>query len=399
VQSLHSRALAWHAAEGLIPEAIRHATAAGEHREAAELIAANWLTYVNRGEFETVEAWTGELPPELRNSDARLCLARAWMLLVLGRPEEVEPEVLAAERCELPGPMRDGSRSIESSSAMVRTSARLLLGDVGAASETAALAAELEPDPDAPWRPIVTNALGMTAYWSGATDAAVEAFEETVSAAELVGNHTAAIYALGYLAAIGCERAEYPQAEQRVDRALALAREHELGQHWVTVMVHYAAGACARAAGDADPARAAFERGLDVARRGGLRLDIVYGLLELTQLAARAGDLERARDLRARAERQLAACADPGILRGRVERVGRGGAAQPARARAAADDLSERELAVLRLMPSQLSLREIGDEMYVSFNTVKTHARNIYAKLRVGSRGDAVERARELHLL
>jgi LuxR family maltose regulon positive regulatory protein len=61
--------------------------------------------------------------------------------------------------------------------------------------------------------------------------------------------------------------------------------------------------------------------------------------------------------------------------------------------------LSERELAVLRLMPSQLSLREIGEELYVSFNTAKTHARNIYTKLRVGSRADAVERARELHLL
>jgi LuxR family maltose regulon positive regulatory protein len=61
--------------------------------------------------------------------------------------------------------------------------------------------------------------------------------------------------------------------------------------------------------------------------------------------------------------------------------------------------LSQRELAVLRLLPSQLSLREIGDEMYVSFNTVKTHARNIYAKLRVSSRADAVARARELQLL
>jgi LuxR family transcriptional regulator, maltose regulon positive regulatory protein len=56
-------------------------------------------------------------------------------------------------------------------------------------------------------------------------------------------------------------------------------------------------------------------------------------------------------------------------------------------------------MAVLRLMPTQLSPREIGNEMYVSFNTVKTYARNIYAKLRVGSREDAVACALELHLL
>ena len=46
------------------------------------------------------------------------------------------------------------------------------------------------------------------------------------------------------------------------------------------------------------------------------------------------------------------------------------------------DELSERELAVLRLLASRLSLREFGDELYVSLNTIKTHARDVYAKLR-----------------
>jgi ATP/maltotriose-dependent transcriptional regulator MalT len=83
----------------------------------------------------------------------------------------------------------------------------------------------------------------------------------------------------------------------------------------------------------------------------------------------------------------------------RFEHAKRVGAPRRSRGRPAADDLSEREMAVLRLMPTQLSLREIGNEMYVSFNTIKTHARNIYARLRVGSRDHAVARARELHLL
>ena len=103
---------------------------------------------------------------------------------------------------------------------MLRTSARLLVGDVGAASETAALAARLEPDIAAPWRPIVTNALGMTAYWSGVPEKAIESFRETVSAGEAVGNHTAAIYALGYLAAIAAERAGYAEAQHLVDGGL-----------------------------------------------------------------------------------------------------------------------------------------------------------------------------------
>jgi len=54
---------------------------------------------------------------------------------------------------------------------------------------------------------------------------------------------------------------------------------------------------------------------------------------------------------------------------------------------------------VLRLLPTRLSLREIASELYVSPNTVKTHVRHVYEKLRVSSRTQAVTRARELHLL
>jgi LuxR family maltose regulon positive regulatory protein len=60
--------------------------------------------------------------------------------------------------------------------------------------------------------------------------------------------------------------------------------------------------------------------------------------------------------------------------------------------------LSERELAVLTLLPSLLSAREIADELTVSVNTVKSHIRSIYAKLGVSARRDAIRRAHELDL-
>jgi LuxR family maltose regulon positive regulatory protein len=61
--------------------------------------------------------------------------------------------------------------------------------------------------------------------------------------------------------------------------------------------------------------------------------------------------------------------------------------------------LSERELAVLALLPSLLNAREIADEFTVSVNTVKSHIRSIYAKLGVSSRRDAVVHARDAGLL
>jgi LuxR family maltose regulon positive regulatory protein len=61
--------------------------------------------------------------------------------------------------------------------------------------------------------------------------------------------------------------------------------------------------------------------------------------------------------------------------------------------------LSESETRVLRYLPTNLSKREIADELYVSVNTVKTHIRNLYGKLGVSRRGEAVQRARALNLL
>ena len=54
--------------------------------------------------------------------------------------------------------------------------------------------------------------------------------------------------------------------------------------------------------------------------------------------------------------------------------------------------LSEREQAVLALLPSLLNAREIADEYTVSVNTIKSHIRSIYAKLGVSSRREAVAR-------
>jgi LuxR family maltose regulon positive regulatory protein len=64
-----------------------------------------------------------------------------------------------------------------------------------------------------------------------------------------------------------------------------------------------------------------------------------------------------------------------------------------------ADPLTEREVAVLRLLRGTLSLREIGRELHLSQNTIKTHARAIYRKLGVSTRPDAVEKGREAGLL
>lgn len=61
--------------------------------------------------------------------------------------------------------------------------------------------------------------------------------------------------------------------------------------------------------------------------------------------------------------------------------------------------LSKRELEVLELISSGLSNQGIADKLFVSINTVKTHSSNLFQKLEVSRRTQAIQRAKELRLI
>ena len=61
--------------------------------------------------------------------------------------------------------------------------------------------------------------------------------------------------------------------------------------------------------------------------------------------------------------------------------------------------LNKRELAILKLMAAGLSNRDIGDELFLSVNTIRWYASQIYSKMGVSGRGTAVARAHELSIL
>ncbi len=63
------------------------------------------------------------------------------------------------------------------------------------------------------------------------------------------------------------------------------------------------------------------------------------------------------------------------------------------------EPLSPRELEVLQLVAQGLSNREISERLFLALSTVKTHNRNIFGKLQVNRRTEAIVRARELGLL
>jgi ATP/maltotriose-dependent transcriptional regulator MalT len=97
----------------------------------------------------------------------------------------------------------------------------------------------------------------------------------------------------------------------------------------------------------------------------------------------------------------LRAAAKQGMARDYVRRLLAAGTATEDNSpikQALIDPLSERELDVLRLLGTELDGPAIARELMVSLNTMRTHTKNIYAKLAVTSRRAAVRRAAELGL-
>jgi LuxR family maltose regulon positive regulatory protein len=199
------------------------------------------------------------------------------------------------------------------------------------------------------------------------------------------------------MAAIQAGRGDLAEAGRLARAAASLAEQHDLGDHWATTLAHVVEGDALEQRGDVAQAGDTISRGVELSRRGVASLETAYALLSQAEVKHLLGDTEAARTSLHDARHAVERCADPGILPDMLTRAER-------RMRASRDrehdaELSDRELAVLKLLPSELSQREIGDALYVSLNTVKSHVKSIYRKLDAATRAEAVGRARELQLL
>jgi LuxR family transcriptional regulator, maltose regulon positive regulatory protein len=128
-------------------------------------------------------------------------------------------------------------------------------------------------------------------------------------------------------------------------------------------------------------------------------LQRAFTLLLLAPVRRGRGDLAGARALVDQARELIKGSADPGSLPVLLEQTERTLASAPHRRVDAAAPLSERELMVLRLLPTRLSTREISRELSVSVTTIRSQVQSIYRKLHASTRAEAVAHARELGLL
>jgi LuxR family maltose regulon positive regulatory protein len=390
--TLHRRASVWHRDHGTTEEAIHHALEAGMFAEAAELIEASWPYYANMCRHASVLAWLQRLPDEVLRADARLLLVKAWVLSYAVRREEAARAIAAIEELGVAGegPLPDGFSSVESSLTSLRAS--FPWGDVGAQLTHGLRAAELE-GPGSPRRSVACWAVGMGYYYQGRYEDADPWFEETIALAN--ENWLVAGSALAHRSLIAGEQGRHDEQRLLAAQATQLAREHTIDE--IDGEVPLALGASLAARGMPEQALGPIERAVAVLRSWGQPIDLAHGLLHEASVLHSLGQRQRGEVVIAEVRSILDTCSDPGILRQRlkaIEPVPRARGAGPA-----GDELTEAELRVLRLLSGPLTEREIGHELYLSHNTVHSHARSIYQKLGASSRAQVLEEARRRGLL
>ena len=154
--------------------------------------------------------------------------------------------------------------------------------------------------------------------------------------------------------------------------------------------------------GEVAAAAEAADMAVMLARRGGGILEVANALLARAQILGHLGEHPEAETGRNEAATLLRRCTDAGTaarLLTAAQRPKRVTATPRNQGWTAGEELTSKELEVLGLLATRLSRREIGQRLYVSLNTVKTHQRAVYRKLGVEDRSAAVNRARELGLL
>ncbi|GAA4974987.1 LuxR C-terminal-related transcriptional regulator [Kineococcus glutinatus] len=170
-------------------------------------------------------------------------------------------------------------------------------------------------------------------------------------------------------------------ATRLLDRILAAAEDGGRGGSVIEALVVHALAASA--AGDGPSALAHLARAVALAEPEG------YVRVFADEGAALLGPLRALAPREPHARRLLAGLRAPHRAAGAGARSGQ----------VLVEPLSARELDVLRLLASELDGPGIARELVVSLNTVRTHTRNVYAKLAVRNRREAVRRATELGLL
>jgi LuxR family maltose regulon positive regulatory protein len=265
--------------------------------------------------------------------------------------------------------------------------------------DDAARACELA-DQDDPWRPLACVVRGAGLHVSGDPADAIPVLQEGARRGAVVAP-SAQVLCLAQLALLRIDEDDWEDAALLASRGRAQLERTGLARYPISALP-YAVSALVRAHRDrVEAAQDDRRRARDLLER---LVDpppwyAVEVRVALARTTLRLGDAVGSHALLAGAEHALRGVSDAPLLERWIEECRDQADAYASAVHGGPASLTTAELRVLRLLPTHLSFREMGLDLHVTANTVKTHAHAVYRKLHATSRSEAVVQARAIGLL
>ncbi len=391
---LNRRASEWWAAAGDWDRAITHAVEAGALDRAGELLYMGIPELSARGRNATVMRWLDHLGEPTISTDAALSLTAAYAHITQGAGGKTEYwAAVAAGLLELEAPSQKKT-ALDAGLALIE--ATLARGGVGATADRTALAAEMLPG-DSPWMSLCRLIEGVGLHLRGLRE---EAHEKLIDGARrgAVGAPDVQVLCLSQLALLAVEEGDWPLGDMLASQARAQIDRSGL-DHYPIMALSFAVSALVRSrTGRLAEATADLRQGTTLLEQ----LDAFAPWYEaetwvvLSRTATRLNDRPTANRMLAEASRTLKLTPDAVVLE---EWIAETALSIETVSASTAHGLTPAELRLLQFLPTHLSFPQIAGEVFLSTNTVKSQAQNVYRKLGVTSRRDAVAQAQAVGLL
>ena len=401
-RAAHHAAADWLIENDRPVESIEHLLAAGEHERAHELVVGLFRTlYIGAGRRD-IDRWLTMVPDDVITESPDRALRHLVALALVAHDDAARWRLYCLDHI----PQDDDW--LMSRMDAIHALEEIVNGRLGSARESWARSRARRPsDRTEPIDEVIASwDIRLGALLEDPTPAVASARRLQAAPRELVADAPAMSVLAGALAAAGDDASAEAIAERAIDKWRAMGEPALPGM--VDALVVAASGA--RRTGDFDTADDHLAVALAVVPEWapGPNALTMIPLVERARIAHARRDASWRTQLLGLAEEMRTAGRSAELvdwvdrIRGEMETAVEPASDEVARVAAAdamAESLTEREMTILELLASHLSLAEIGAELYISRHTVKTHVTNIYRKLDASSRSAAIQRARSLQLI
>jgi LuxR family transcriptional regulator, maltose regulon positive regulatory protein len=397
VSELHARASRWYADQGLLDEAIRHAKAAGDLSEVGRLVWTGSGKCLGSGEKDRVAFWLADLTETQITQDRWLCLAAAWVAIESGDPQQMDRWLLCAE--DHAGRDWQAQAHSEAYAAQLAVVVALLGRDGLRRTEALCTAALGALPADSPYRVLALFILGVALTLTREGERGHQALVDAERSARALDVPIILADSLSWQGVLALAAGDLPKARQVIRQATHVILENRLERLATSAHCITAQALLLALAHDTEATTTLREaRRLTALLGDVVPWFAVCGRLVQARAAVSMGEATLARQLLTESTARMSPDLQDSLARDIYEGVERALATMKVDG-VAVPVLTSAELRVLQFLPSHLQMTQIGEHLFVSTNTVKTHVMAIYRKLGVRSRSQAVIRGHELGLL